>query len=343
LVQKGLNEGRLNFGDKRKPQMQVESDRLKDASMMYTDIAGCNMMEAIVDVVEGLFVEAEVDVAECKMVDITKDEERVEETTTERQFNEKLKIVSPTAEEELIDFLNRCKLKNSKVMLCPRCSAVFDKEATKGLEGSIPTPKKRGKWSGDHRPKFSFTKRYIPFINNSSTTNYVNKGYQGKAFVPYVPNQKWVQSTHKNVQHGKNNAVKRSTSTVDSNKNGISFESKKYAYNNNYKGKNLMTRTQWRRYQMSKKGVAASLEDKAINPNDGQRMVEPGRRPAKERLSLPLVEDDPNENDELGSEFLDSEPNFDVICNVVSILPIEHCHTPIFDLRSYIHTSFDLE
>ena len=61
-------------------------------------------------------------------------------------------------------------------MLCPRWSVVFDKEATKGLESSIPKPKKRGKWSGDHRPKFSFTKSYIPFINNSSTTNYVNKG-----------------------------------------------------------------------------------------------------------------------------------------------------------------------
>jgi len=29
-------------------------------------------------------------------------------------------------------------------MLCPRWSVVFDKEATKGLESSIPKPKKRG-------------------------------------------------------------------------------------------------------------------------------------------------------------------------------------------------------
>ena len=122
-------------------------------------------------------------------------------------------------------------------MLCPRCGVVFDKEATKGLEGSIPKPKKRGKWSDDHRPKFSFTESYIPFINNSSTTNYVNESGQGKAFVLYAPGQKWVQSTHKNVQHGKNNVVKGITSTVD-NKNGTTFESKKYAYNNNYKGKN---------------------------------------------------------------------------------------------------------
>jgi len=122
-------------------------------------------------------------------------------------------------------------------MLCSRCSVVFDKEATKSLEGVIPKPKKRGKWSGDHKPKFSFTKSYIPFINNSSTTNYINKNGQGKVFLPHAnaPAQKWVRSTHKNVQHGKNNVVKGSTSTIV-NKNGAnsySRESRKYAYNNN--------------------------------------------------------------------------------------------------------------
>jgi len=118
-------------------------------------------------------------------------------------------------------------------MLCPRCSDVFDKEATKGLEGSIPKHKKRGKWYGDHRPKFTFTKSYIRFINNSVTTNYVNQSGQGKALVPYAPNQKWVQSTHKNVQHGKNNVVKRNTSVVNNSKNGTAFESRKFAYSKN--------------------------------------------------------------------------------------------------------------
>jgi len=48
LVQKGLNEGILKFGNKPKPQMYVDSDPLKDASMTYTDIAGCNMVDAII-------------------------------------------------------------------------------------------------------------------------------------------------------------------------------------------------------------------------------------------------------------------------------------------------------
>jgi len=135
-------------------------------------------------------------------------------------------------------------------MLCPICSVVFDKEATKGHEDFTPKPK-RGKWSGDHRPKFSFTKSYIHFINNYSTTTYVNKSGQGKAFIAYAPNKKWVQTTQKNVQHGKNNAV-------------------------------------------------------------------------KERPTLPPIKEDPDEDDELDSDFMDSEPNFDVICNVVSIFPVEY-------------------
>ena len=209
------------------------------------------------------------------MVDITKEAEHVEETAPEPQFDEKLKTAYPTAEEELIEFLNRCKLKNFEVMLCLRCSIVFDKEATKGLKGTIPKPKKMGKCSADHRPKFSFTKSDIPFINNSSTTNYVNQSGQGKTLVRYAPNQKWVQTTHKNVQHGKNNVVERNTSVANNNKNGTAFESKKFAYRNNCKGKNPMTRTQWRRYQRFNKGISTSLEGETVDPKGDQRMVDP--------------------------------------------------------------------
>jgi len=69
LVQKGLNEGMLKFRDKPKPQMQVDSNSLKDASMMYSNITGSNMVEVIVNVVKDLSIETEVktraDVAEC--------------------------------------------------------------------------------------------------------------------------------------------------------------------------------------------------------------------------------------------------------------------------------------
>jgi len=53
-------------------------------------------------------------------------------------------------------------------------------------------------------------------------------------------------------------------------------------------------------------------------------MVGSNKTPAKERLSLPSLEEDPNEDNELGSRFTNSEPDFDVICNFVSILPAEY-------------------
>ena len=73
--------------------MEVDSDPLKDMDMMYIDIAGCNMVEAIVNAVEKLTVEAEVEAkanaAECQMVDITKDPQSIEENVTEPPLDKK--------------------------------------------------------------------------------------------------------------------------------------------------------------------------------------------------------------------------------------------------------------
>ena len=51
---------------------------------------------------------------------------------------EKIKVVYSKGEEDLVDFLNRCKLKGFKVMLRPYCSVVFDTEAAKDLESVRP-------------------------------------------------------------------------------------------------------------------------------------------------------------------------------------------------------------
>jgi len=64
-------------------------------------------------------------------------------------------------------------------------------------------------------------------------------------------------------------------------------------------------------------------------------VVEIVKRPVKERLSLPPVEENPVGDDEMGSDFMDSEPDFDVICNVVSILPAE------YDVLSEVEESED--
>jgi hypothetical protein len=55
----------------------------------------------------------------------------------EEEYTEKIKVVYPHAEEDLIDFLNRCKLDNKGVMLSLRCSAVCDKG-----QGKIGTMRK---------------------------------------------------------------------------------------------------------------------------------------------------------------------------------------------------------
>jgi len=250
LVQKSLNEGGLKFTDRPKPQMQVDVDPLKDVDAMYTEVINCNVVEAIIDVVEKLYVEAKVNVVECQVVEATEGPKSADEVIYKSQFAEKMKMAYLMAEEELIDFLNHCRLKNSEVMLCLRCNSVFDKETTKGLEGFIPKSKKRGKWSANHRLKVSFTNSYIPFIGNSSTTNYVNKNGQEKTFLPHAkePVQKWVHSTHKNVQNRKNNLMKDSTiiaitKNVATTDTEIPNESKKYSYSNNCKGENPITMT----------------------------------------------------------------------------------------------------
>lgn len=72
-----------------------------------------------------------------------------------------MKMVFPKAEEELINFMNICKLGDFEVMLCPCCIAVFDKEAMKELEKTNPYQSKKV-GQQDHCNKFFFNKRGVP-------------------------------------------------------------------------------------------------------------------------------------------------------------------------------------
>jgi len=76
-----------------------------------------------------------------------------DEMVTEGQYTVKIKVVFLKAKEDLIDFLKKCKISGSLVMLCPICSVVFDKN----VEGFQPHSKRKGKWA-DKRPNFSLTK-----------------------------------------------------------------------------------------------------------------------------------------------------------------------------------------
>jgi len=138
-MQKALDEGRLKFGDKAKQPMQVDVDPLKKADSMYAEIVDINM----VDISQGLGAgdSVEASMPKKKLQEdtemVTEDHQSDNAMVTEDQFEEKMRVAYPRAEEDLINFLNRCKISNTNVMLCPRCSAVFDKEAAKFVEGQI--------------------------------------------------------------------------------------------------------------------------------------------------------------------------------------------------------------
>lgn len=57
------------------------------------------------------------------------------EVDNECRREEYNKIAFPKEDKTLSDFLRRCQKKQSEVMLCLRCSDVFDKKETQNLEG----------------------------------------------------------------------------------------------------------------------------------------------------------------------------------------------------------------
>jgi len=240
-VQKTLDEGRLKFGDKSKQPMQVDADPLKKADSIYAEIADINMVEIFDKIVAEMSIPKEKLPTDAKMV-------------TEDQFAEKMKVAYPRAEEDLIDFLKRCKISNTKAILCPRCNAVFDKEDAKSVEGFRPQSKRKSKWV-DNRPKFGFNKRDIPYKMKTTTGN--SNGNKMRTFNPAAksPTHTWVFSGGKRSGYSTppTKWVKRIATTPNQNE---ASNSKKYAYNNNYKVKYPMSKTQWRRFQRQKKADA---------------------------------------------------------------------------------------
>jgi hypothetical protein len=246
------------------------------------------------------------------VVETTEVTEVQAEEIPEKEYFEKMKVIYPRAEEDLIEFLNRCKLENKRVMLCARCSAVCDKEATAGLKKFQPATNKQGAKPKQYQDK---GKDILTRPNNPAKTGRM------PTFLPpgSNPMERWM---HQGLIRFNKCAMEVAGSSGT--KPNYSDDAKKYSYKNNYKGKHPMTRTQWRRFQHHKKLAATCLQT-------GQ-YKEVARRPAKERI-FPPIDENIMEDDDL----LDSEPDFDVIC-VVSILPSE------YDVQSEVtelETNFD--
>ncbi|WJX89442.1 hypothetical protein P8452_71441 [Trifolium repens] len=128
LVQKALNEGKLKFGEKPKAA-KADPEPSQNADTLYAEPQAIMMVEAM-------------EVTEVQV-----------EKIPEEEYFEKMKVAYPRAEEDLIDFLNRCKLENKGVMLCARCSAVCDKAATAGLMKFQPVANRQGANSKPPRDK----------------------------------------------------------------------------------------------------------------------------------------------------------------------------------------------
>jgi len=119
---------------------------------------------------------------------------------TEGQLVKKMEVAYPKAEEDLIDFLNRCKISNTNVMLCPRYNAVFDKEAAKSVEGFLPHTIRKSGWV-ENRPKYGFKKRGVPYKMKPSyqSSSRTHRGTFNPP--PKSPTDTWVFSRGKKTGH----------------------------------------------------------------------------------------------------------------------------------------------
>lgn len=90
------------------------------------------------------------------MVEITEDFDMAEFQESENQ----IEAVFLKAGEGLVEFIYRCKAGDSKVMLYPRCSVVFDKKAARKVE-SDQKEKEKEIWRRS-RSQSHFDKRAMP-------------------------------------------------------------------------------------------------------------------------------------------------------------------------------------
>ena len=114
-VQKALDEGRLKFGDKTKQTIQVEADPLKTADSMYAEVVGINMVDVSKEFM-AFETSAHEESLSANAEKVAEDHHFDAEMVTEDQFVEKMKTTYLEAEEDLINFLNRCKIYNIHAM-----------------------------------------------------------------------------------------------------------------------------------------------------------------------------------------------------------------------------------
>lgn len=108
-VQKALDEGRLQFGEKTKQPMQVDVDLLKKADSMYAEVITINMVDIVEEFDSELPIKAQA-LKENPQADVeivTKHHQSENAMVTEDQFAEIVKVAYPKVEENLIEFFKQ--------------------------------------------------------------------------------------------------------------------------------------------------------------------------------------------------------------------------------------------
>ena len=139
---------------------------------------------------------------------------------------EKMKVVFPKAKEEIIDFLNYYMLGNSKIILYPRCSVVFDEKYEKEIKVVRSFDPWRGNMGGS-TSRFFFDKREVLDRNQNFPRN---SGNSKKSYVPPIntPKGEWViPMNQKSPNQQKGKVVDMG---IRSSYNDNSHVSKKYSH-----------------------------------------------------------------------------------------------------------------
>lgn len=182
---------------------------------------------------------------EVNMVEVS--QETSMEVDDEHRQEEYNKLAFPKEEETLMDFLHRCQGKKSEVMLCHRCSVVFDKKAAHNLEG---IRKAKDRWD----PKRYFDpNRTLVKLDETRQKDPATKPISFKPTAK-ASNGKWVRPAYGRKRgQGKWQNFEVDRGSLLAYRKEFQVSRKSAYISENYKGKNLMTRSQWRRKHKKRK------------------------------------------------------------------------------------------
>lgn len=129
---KALKKGRLQFNERKK--MRVDSDPLKVEKALYSEPLECMMVETTDGLVESSDVVSLAESFEVLMIETTDGFDNKDENGLESTY--------PQPGECLSDFQEKCKVSGSKVLICPKCSTIFNEKTAARLESGNKALKK---------------------------------------------------------------------------------------------------------------------------------------------------------------------------------------------------------